>query len=149
MKTRLISGLCALALLACITQATAAKAVPMKGDGSGVITSMTPGQNGLEIASVGEGEATRLGRFTRQEQIVLNPATGAVTGSIIFRAADGSELYCDLAGAFTGPNTAAGTYTFTGGTRRFENASGIAYFTIVQSDPANFTFEFAGTIDMH
>ena len=149
MNKRLISGRLALALLGCMTHATPAKDVPMKGGGNGMITSLTPGPNGVAITAVGEGEATHLGKFTRQENILLNPNTGSLTGSITFTAADGSELYCDLAGAFTGPNTAAGTYTFTGGTGRFVNASGIAYFTIVQSDPANFTFDFAGTIDMN
>ena len=149
MKKQLISGLTALALLACMTQATAAKDVPMKGGGSGMITSLTPGPNGVEITAVGGGEATQLGKFTREESILLNPATGTVTGTIVFTAADGSELYCDFSGAFTGANTAAGTYTLTGGTGRFEGASGVAYFSIVQSDPANFTFVFAGTIDMN
>lgn len=149
MKKKLITGLCALALLSFITLTTPAKEVPMKGGGSGLITSLTPGPNGVAITASGAGEATHLGKFTREENILLNPTTGALTGSIVFIAADGSELYCDLAGAFTGANTAAGTYTFTGGTGRFEGASGVAYFSIVQSDPANFTFVFAGTIDMN
>ena len=147
MKRRIISGLWAIAMLVCIVQA-AAKAVPMKGNGNGVITAAAPGPGGLEITAIGDGEATHLGKFTREENILLNPGNGSVTGTIVFTGADGSELYCDLAGAFTGPNTAAGTYTFTGGTGRFADASGLAYFSIVQSDPANFTFEFAGTIDL-
>ena len=118
----------------------------MKGSGSGVITSLTPGPNGVAITAAGGGEATHLGKFTREENILLNPANGTLTGTIVFTAADGSELYCDLSGAFTGANTAAGTYNFTGGTGRFEGASGVAFFSIVQSDPANFTFVFAGTI---
>ena len=146
MKIRLISTLLAIALLASIAVA-AANDVPMKGSGNGMITALTPGPNGVEITAVGDGEATQLGKFSRQEQILLNPATGTFTGTIIFTAADGAELNCNFAGAFTGPNTASGTYTFAGGTGRFEGASGIAYFSIVQSDPANFTFQFAGTID--
>ena len=125
-----------------------AKEVPMKGSGSGQITSFTPGPNGVAITAEGSGEATHLGRFTRTEEILLNPATGAFTGSIIFIAADGSELHCDFTGALTGPATAGGTYTFTGGTRRFEGASGEASFSITQSDPVNFYFEFTGVIDM-
>ena len=149
MKKRLISGLGALALLACITQATAAKDVPMKGSGSGNITSVTPGPNGVEITAVGQGEATHLGKFTREESILLNPSTGTATGTIVFTAADGSELYCEFVGAFTSANTIAGTYTFTGGTGRFADAAGSAFFVVTQSDPANFTFEFAGTIDVN
>lgn len=149
MKKRFIYGLLVLALLSGIGQAAPLKELPMRGDGNGVITGATPGPTGVTITVVGEGEATHLGKFTREESILLNPATGSFSGTIVFTAADGSELYCDVAGAFTGPNTAVGTYTFTGGTRRFENASGVTYFGIVQSDPVNFTFEFAGVIDMN
>ena len=148
MNKRIICGLLTFALLAGIGYA-AAKEVPMRGNGSGIITSATPGQGGLVITATGEGEATHLGKFTRQEEILLNPENFTLTGTIVFTAADGSELHCSFAGAFTGQTTAAGTYTITGGTGRFENATGSAYFAITQSDPANFTFEFAGTIELH
>jgi hypothetical protein len=148
MKNRVICGIIAFALLSTIGQA-AAKEVPMKGSGSGMITAAVPGPNGVEISAVGDGEATHLGKFTREESILLNPATGEATGSIVFTAADGSLLYCDFAGAFTGANTIAGTYTFTGGTGRFEDASGTAYFIVTQSDQLHFAFDFAGTIDMN
>src|SRR5688572_5523034 len=124
MKIRLISGLLAIALLVSVADATA-KEVPMKGSGSGIITALTPGPSGVEITAVGDGEATQLGKFSRQEQILLDPATGTFSGTIRFTAADGAELNCNFAGAFTGPNTASGTYTLTGGTGRFEGASGI------------------------
>ena len=149
MKNRLIHGVLAMVLLSMIGQAAVLKEVPMRGNGSGVITGATPGPTGVAITAIGDGEATHLGKFTREESILLNPATGTLTGTIIFTASDGSELYCDLAGGFTGPTTAVGTYTFTGGTGRFEDASGEAYFSIEQSDPANFTFEFAGVIDIN
>lgn len=149
MKKRFIYGLSVLVLLSVIGHAGALKELPMRGNGTGVITGATPGPTGVTITASGEGEATHLGKFTREESILLNPAAGTFTGTIVFTAADGSELHCGFTGAFTGPNTAAGTYTFTGGTGRFENASGVAYFGIVQSDPANFTFEFAGVIDMN
>lgn len=134
--------------LVCQTSLALTKEVPMRGAGAGQVTSLTPGPTGVTITAVGSGEATHLGRFTRTEEILLDPATGVLTGSITFIAADGSELYCDLNGAFTGQATASGTYTFTGGTGRFENSSGEAEFSIVQSDPANFTFEFAGVIEL-
>ncbi|HVF29558.1 MAG TPA: hypothetical protein VNA22_01260 [Pyrinomonadaceae bacterium] len=127
----------------------ATKEVPMKGSGSGQITSFNPGPNGVAITAEGAGEATHLGRFTRTEEILLNPATGALIGSITFVAADGSELTCEFTGNFTGAATAGGTYTWTGGTGRFADASGAAHFSISQSDPANFTFEFTGTIELH
>ena len=78
--------------------------------------------------------------------IVLDPSTGAVSGSITFTAADGSQLYCDFSG-----NLAAGggTYTWTGGTGRFADASGEAGFTVEQIDPANFSFTFSGSIELN
>ena len=148
MKIKLISVLTALVLLSVTGQAAMLKEVPMKGNGSGAITGVTPGPNGLDIVTAGEGEATYLGRYTRREQILLDPVNGTLAGSLVFTAADGSLLYADVAGAFTGPNTVAGTYRFSGGTGRFENASGYAYFTVTQSNPVNFTFAFTGTIDL-
>ena len=149
MKKRLIQGLLAMVVLSMIGQAAALKEVPMRGSGSGIITGATPGPTGVTITAVADGEATHLGKFTREESLLLNPENFTFTGTIVFTAADGSELYCDLAGGFTGPATAVGTYTFTGGTGRFEGASGEAYFSIEQSDPANFTVEFAGTIELN
>ena len=147
MKKRLISGFLMLSLLVVAGQASM-KELPMKGSGAGNVTSMGPGptQDTVALTAVGSGVATHLGKFTREESIVLNPATGAVARNITFTAADGSELYCSFIG-----NLAAGggTYTWTGGSGRLENASGSAGFTVVQLDPANFTFEFAGSIEMN
>lgn len=142
MKKRSISGLLALVLLACITQAATVKEVPMKGNGSGQIT----GQNGAEITAVGHGEATQLGKFTREE-VILVGAGGAVSGTMVFTAADGSQLFCEFVGAFTGETTVAGTYTFTGGTGRFDGATGAAFFNITLGEAGSFSFAFAGTID--
>lgn len=143
MKKRSISGLLALVLLACITQAATVKEVPMKGNGSGQIT----GQNGAVITAIGSGEATQLGKFTREEVITLND--GAVSGTMVFTAADGSQLYCEFVGAFTSAATVAGTYTFTGGTGRFDGATGGTFFNITLGESGSFSFAFAGTIDTH
>ena len=143
MKKRSISGLLALVLLAGIAQAATVKEVPMKGSGNGQIT----GQNGAVITAIGEGEATHLGKFTRKEVITLNGAS--VTGTMTFTAADGSELYCEFEGAFTGPATVAGEYTFTGGTGRFDGATGSSFFNITLGEAGSFSFGFAGTIEMN
>lgn len=149
MKTKLICALWTVALLTTIGIA-AAKELPMKGQGTGVITGPpTPGPDGLHISAIGQGEATHLGTFTREEAIVLNPDTGAITGTVTFTAADGSELECSIAGGFTGQNTLAGLYTCDGGSGRFEDAAASAYFSVVQTSAVDFTFEFAGTIELH
>jgi hypothetical protein len=147
MKRILVTGFSILALLSAIVHA-AANDIPMKGRGNGVISGVNPGPGGVEITASGSGEATQLGRYTRTELIVLNPFTGTLTGTIVFMAANGDELYCDVAGAFTGANTASGTYYFTGGSGRFENASGEAAFDITQTDQTNFSVIFEGTIDL-
>ena len=143
MKKRSISSFLALVLLACVTQAATVKQVPMKGSGSGQIT----GQNGAVITAIGHGEATHLGKFTREEVITLND--GAVSGTIVFTAADGSQLNCEFVGAFTSAATVAGTYTFTGGTGRFDGATGGAFFDITLGEAGSFSFGFAGTIEMN
>jgi hypothetical protein len=130
------------------TAAALTKETPMRGVGAGQITSVTPGPNGVSITAAGSGVATHLGKFTRTEEILLNPMDGTATGSITFISADGDELYCTFTAAFVSTNEIVGTYTFTGGTGRFEGASGTAPFSVVQSDQINFTFAFAGTIDL-
>lgn len=148
MKKRLMFGIFSLAIASVIANAATVD-LPMKGSGSGAIVAMTPGPNGVEISATGSGEATHLGKFTREESIVLNPATGAFTGTITFTAADGSTLECTLAGGFTGAGVASGTYEITGGTGRFANAEGEAFFNVTQSDPINFSFQFTGTISLN
>lgn len=143
-------ALCMVFLMAQVNAGAKAfgESTPMKGSGAGQITEINPGSGGVVITAVGEGTATKLGKFTRSETILLDPATGTVTGTITFVAADGDELYCTFEGAYTSPTTLSGTYTFTGGTGRFESASGEADFNIVLADQGAFTFDFVGVIEL-
>jgi len=120
------------------------QAVPMKGRGNGSIIAWV----GTEVDAIGDGQATQLGKFHREEHLTLNP-DGTFTGTITFTAADASELTCDVAGGFTSQTTAAGTYTFTGGTGRFVNATGEAFFNVTLTGPTSFDFAFTGSIDLH
>ena len=120
------------------------QAVPMKGSGNGSIIAWV----GTEVDAIGEGQATHLGKFQREEHLTLNP-DGTFTGTITFTAADASELTCDVAGGFTSQTTAAGTYTFTGGTGRFVNATGEAFFNVTLTGPTSFDLAFTGSIDLH
>ena len=148
MKKRVMCGVLTLTLLSVIGQAAGYKEVPLKGSGTGMITSFVPQQNGtVAITVIGSGESTLLGKFTRSEEIVLDPATGTVSGTIVFTAADGSELNCSFTGGFISATTLVGIYTFTGGTGRFDGASGTAYFSAVQLSQTDVTFEFAGAIE--
>ena len=132
-----------------VTVSALVKEVPIRGAGAGQITGVAPGPNGtFDLTAVGSGTATHLGKFTRSENISFDPVAGTLSGSITFVSADGEELSASFTAAFISANEAVGTYVFTGGTGRFTDASGSAPFSVVQSDPANFTFAFAGTIDL-
>ena len=129
-----------------VTTARAIADVPFKGKAKGEITSLLPGPGGIAVIALSEGTATHLGRFTREEDILLDPNTGSFTGDIFFTAANGDQLVGTVAGAFTSPTTAAGTYTFTGGSGRFENATGGADFVVSMPDGIHFTLKFNGTL---
>jgi hypothetical protein len=120
--------------------------VPFQGRAAGAIANVTPDPGGLVFTVLAQGNATQLGRFSRQETILFNPTTGSLAGQIVFTAANGDHLICAVVGGFTSPTTAAGTYTFTGGTGRFANATGGAQFAISTPDGVHFSVEFNGTL---
>jgi hypothetical protein len=128
--------------------ATAAHPVPFQGRAEASITGVvdTPPATRKLTASA-TGQATHLGRFTRTETLVINLATGTFTGTLAFTAANGDLLKADVAGHFTSPtgDSAEGTYVFTGGTGRFQNASGQAVFEATADGPG-FDVTFKGTI---
>jgi hypothetical protein len=96
---------------------------PIEGSGEGQVTGVSP--EGALIAE-SAGTATHLGKFTRTESVFVDGF--AISGTIVFTAANGDELRATFAGAFTSPTTAEGRYTFVGGTGRFEGATGAADF---------------------
>jgi hypothetical protein len=128
------------------TVQTAGASVPFKGRGNGEIIAQQPIGNMVMITATGIGQSTHLGRFTRIENLLLDPNTGTFTGDVTFTAANGDHLTADITGGFTSQTTAAGTYTFTGGTGRFADATGSADFAVALTDPTHFTFEFGGSI---
>ena len=132
--------------LSLTTSARAITDFRFKGKGNGQITSLLPGPGGVAVVAVCEGTATHLGRFSRLEDLLLDPNTGTFTGDIFFTAANGDQLVGIVAGAFTSPTSAAGTYTFTGGTGRFEKATGRADFVVSMPDGIHFTVRFDGTL---
>ena len=117
-------------------------ALPFRGSAAGMVVGLVP-PNELVIEYT--GTATHLGQFTREEHLFLNP-DGSFTGTMVFTAANGDELWLDFQGAFTSPTTAEGTYTFTGGTGRFEGATGEATFDAFTPDGVHVEATFEGTI---
>jgi len=139
-------------LLAAVTLSVAAlpaqagSQVPFQGSASGAIVSASPDPAGVVLTVQAVGRASILGEFSREEVVLFNPLAGTLTGAIVFTADNGDQLVGLVAGGFTSPTSAAGTYTFTGGTGRFVNASGQADFVLSTSDGIHFTVEFAGTL---
>jgi hypothetical protein len=120
--------------------------VPFKGSAEGAIVSASPDPGGLLVRVLADGDATQLGRLSREEVLLLNPSTGAIAGTIVFTAANGDRLLGTVAGQFISPTTVAGTYTLTGGTGRFQNASGEADFSLSTSDGVHFAVKFDGSL---
>jgi len=140
-------ALVTLGLLADSLPAFAAHPVPFKGQAALTLTGAVPIGDNLELTAIASGEATHLGQFTRTETVLVDPF-GVFEGTLTFTAANGDELYVDVAGAFTSPDlsTAEGSYAFAGGTGRFEDASGSALFSAVANGPG-FDVTFAGEIE--
>jgi ELWxxDGT repeat protein len=116
--------------------------LPFKGVATGTVTGIAP-SGAIIIEST--GNATHLGDFTRTEYVFFGPG-GTISGTEVFTAANGDQLSVDFSGAFTSPTTAEGTYTFTGGTGRFSDATGTATFAATTLDAIHVTVSFEGSI---
>jgi len=147
----ILSGARALAVLVTLVLsgtalAIAAAAVPFKGGAAGAVVGVEPTTDGVRLTIHASGVATHLGKFDRVEELLLDPATGGVTGTIVFVAANSDELHVNVVGGFVSPTTALGEYEFVGGTGRFANASGSASFEAVSPDGIEVAVQFAGTL---
>ena len=121
--------------------------LPFRGHVQEVIIDVVPVPEGLRVTATGEGQATYLGRFTRLSHVVVHPEDGSAEGTIVFTAANGDQLLMDVVGLPTTTASISGTYTFTGGTGRFRNASGGAEFVgLIAPDGIHITVAFEGTI---
>jgi hypothetical protein len=108
--------------------------------------------NSCQVTAVGVGQATYLGRFTRLSCVVVHE-DGSPEGTTEFTAANGDKFCAEVKGEppILGPTglTVRGTYTFTGGTGRFSDVSGGAYFVgVITSDDSgtHIAVDFGGII---
>ena len=95
----------------------------------------------------GEGIASHLGRFTTVGVLTLNLATASGTGTVTYTAANGDMLTGTATGQAVvggGFATVTETVTITGGTGRFDGATGT--FTVVRRI-VQATGVSSGTID--
>jgi hypothetical protein len=151
-----IFGSTMLALLLLIVLATATLAAPAAGERElllkGSVQAAETQQGApprINVSLNGSGNATQLGLFSYSMQAVLTVPALSATNSATFVAADGSTL----SAAGTGQGTPTGTpgvisivetLTITGGTGRFEGASGNI---TIQRLVNRATFESLGTME--
>lgn len=133
-------------------------AVPFRGAVTGELK-MTVGSESCAGANLGvsnaTGQALHMGSMTYHTEQCVD-SNGAVTGKVIvLTAANGDELHGTFRGR-SSPGDVVGqykviaTFTFTGGTGRFESAIGTAAMTGVLTRTAGTTFsgswEWTGSI---
>ena len=156
---RIVSIVASLVALAVFVSAApaAGKSVPLKGSSSQQAVSAVPTEdpNVVFVTTVGEGHMTHLGRFTFVSPHASGLTDFSIEGTQNFTAANGDELYADISGQLQpvvepdGHVFLVGTVTgtITGGTGRFENATGTYQFHIVfDTATAASTGEFDGDI---
>jgi hypothetical protein len=102
------------------------------------------------VPAASAGQATHLGRFTRLSCVVVQE-DGSAEGTTELTAANGDTLCMEVKAEPPAlDRTVRGTYTVTGGTGRFSNASGGAYFVGVitpdNSGSIHIAVEFRGII---
>lgn len=124
---------------------TAGEPIPFRGGADAVVIGAEPVPGGLLLGVAATGQATHLGQFTREENVVLY-ADGTAEGTLVFIAANGDRLYADVEGGFISPTTLIGSYTFTGGTGRFATATGTVDFVGVTTDGIHLALTFGGNI---
>ena len=155
MKRRSLAAglaLAALVMLGLAGPVAAGEQVPFKGslDGVAKVTPRTPPFVFVNIE--GEGHATQLGHFEVSIPHVTNRSNGTAVGSYEFTAANGDTLTADFTSQVTptdvpGVVSVAVTATITGGTGRFDGATGsFDAERIVDMAHGTVTESFDGTI---
>ena len=118
--------LTAVTILALARPAMAGDQVPFKGEETGVITTVSFHFPLDTKAIVAEGEATQFGHYTLMADFVVDVRFGSATGTYTITTANGDMLFLTMEGAVL-PTDFTKTilnFTVTGGTGRFENATG-------------------------
>ncbi len=120
---------------------TKSKAVPFKGEYATTVQVLS-GPPMLRQRITGTGHATHLGRSSFVALSTVNLTTAppfGVSGTAIFYAANGDEFYTTFTGTSTpiggGRSNVVVNHTITGGTGRFEDASG-SFTGITVANPA-------------
>ena len=124
----------------------------LKSSGSGTIA-YTPGGCGagtVQFNSNGTGNSTVIGSFSQQITFCMDMATGQVISPItgVGTTPNGSKIYYSFAGQ--GVDAATGfmyqDYIITGGTGKFEGASGATRLLYDINEPTAYRYTGTGTI---
>jgi len=120
---------------------------PFRGHYDEIVTDATSVPDGLLVETSGSGQATHLGRFTREGRVVVDLVDGSAVGTAVFTAANGDQLFMEIEGKPTNSPTIGGTFMFTRGTGRFSDASGgVDFVGVIAPDGIHITVAFEGTI---
>jgi hypothetical protein len=144
----------ALAALALSGAVRAGQQVPFSGTSSGVVTAtgFDPVTGTAYTHVAGEGVATHLGHFTVEGDVAVDVAAGIPTGTWTLTAANGDMLFLDMGGHGIDATHGFGAFTVSGGTGRFQGATGyyedIITFAVPlgSSDTIPYTDVIEGTI---
>ena len=136
--------------------------VPLKGHGKGILTQTALSSTSWSVKVQGTGQATHLGRVTVEishDEVNLAPTgdnllPGIPTGRGVITTANGDQVF----GTFTwlglptptsGLLAIAGTFTITGGTGKYEGATGEGFYVGTGYIPTNeITTQIEGTISI-
>jgi len=156
MNRRAMSSLTLVAMfvtLVFVGSASAQKGVPFHGTLQGVETDVATFPT-LSINGSGTGIATQLGRFTVTWEGTGNLVDFSGVGSYHFIAANGDSISTEFVGQTTSTDTPGVLYieeliTITGGTGRFENATGSVTLERLLDSTGVTSGSFDGIIVMH
>jgi hypothetical protein len=144
--------LAALVLVGLAGPAAAGEQVPFKGSLEGPVTHTTVAPHTDYVVVDATGTATRLGQFTLTVPHFVDTSTRTAAGTYQFTAANGDTLTADFTGVSV-PTDVPGviyiveTATITGGTGRFEGATGtFVAERLFDRVAGTTTGSFAGTI---
>jgi hypothetical protein len=133
--------LAAIAMSPLVNPVMAGDLVPFKGVMAGGVTGVSFDFPFGTSSQTGEGEATQLGHYTLTGTVVVNVLSGTATSTFTITAANGDMLFATATGHALQPLTLKETVddvTITGGTGRFEGATG-SWF-----QDSHFDFVFGG-----
>ena len=112
-----------------LAAASASKPLPLKGSIEALETYQINGPT-MFVTATGSGQATHLGRYTVTYEVEVDLPTGSGTGlSAHYVAANGDSLFAEGSGQATPTDdpsvfVVVESYTITGGTGRFDGATG-------------------------